>query len=391
MSDCYDVAVVGLGIIGAMATWRAAEYGAKVIAFEQFEPGHYHGASHGGSRIFRTLASEGAHYIPLAKASLSLYQELGARSGLELLGLCGGLTIASSKSDVITQALKNADAHGIPCESLTQQELRSRFPQFSLATDDVGLYEPSAGVIRPEASVLAAIEVAIRLGARIETHSQCIDIQASKTGRGLKLVTSTGMFYAAKVILATGGWFNDLAYRLDCSIRLQRSTLTWFKATEHPAAYESAAFPVFTYKSGLLQGWGIPDIDGMGVKVGVYSDSIRQKQWLERPEDTRDRQPDEKDLQPVRDFVAAALPGLSTIPAFTKLCMSTKTQDGDFIIGQSERLPDIVLCGGFAGHGFKHAPAVGLIASQLALGRATTIPFKVFDPDRFRSVIHQYN
>ncbi|WP_085695367.1 MULTISPECIES: N-methyl-L-tryptophan oxidase [unclassified Pseudomonas] len=383
MSDRFDVAVVGLGVMGAMATWQAAEQGAKVIAFEQFDPGHPNGASHGGSRIFRTLGAEGKHYVPLAKTSLALYQALGQKSGQPLLTLCGGLTVAPGESRLIADAMANAAAHGIPFECLTRQAMGLRFPQFSLASGDLGLYEPSAGVIRPEASVLAAIAVAVRQGARIERRSRCLDIQADRAGKPLKLITDTGTFNASKVILATGGWFNHFARKLDCPIRLQRSTLSWFKSLEDPSGYGPSSFPVFTYKSGALDGWGIPDIDGMGVKVGVSSASIEKKQWLDRPEDNKGRQPDDKELQPVSDFVAAALPGLSARPAFARPCMSAQAPDGDFILGQSDRLPGFVLCGGFAGHGFKHAPAVGLAAAQLALEGATTVPIQAFSPDRF--------
>ena len=40
------------------------------------------------------------------------------------------------------------------------------------------------------------------------------------------------------------------------------------------------------------------------------------------------------------------------------------------------------MLGGFGGHGFKHAPAVGEIAADLALGTEPRIPIDAFSPAR---------
>lgn len=61
----FDVAVVGLGALGSAAAYHAALNGAKTIAFEQFELGHVHGASHDTSRIVRT-SYEKPEYVALA-------------------------------------------------------------------------------------------------------------------------------------------------------------------------------------------------------------------------------------------------------------------------------------------------------------------------------------
>lgn len=63
--DHFDVAVVGLGVLGSGAAYYAAKKGAKVIAFEQFELGHVRGASHDTSRIVRT-SNFAPEYVALA-------------------------------------------------------------------------------------------------------------------------------------------------------------------------------------------------------------------------------------------------------------------------------------------------------------------------------------
>lgn len=69
--------------------------------------------------------------------------------------------------------------------------------------------------------------------------------------------------------------------------------------------------------------------------------------------------------------------------ASARACTDGRTPDGHFVLGVPAALPGTVVCGGFAGHGFKHAPAIGLAAAQLALEAATELPVGAFSPDRF--------
>ena len=54
----YDVAVIGLGALGAASLWRLAEQGVKVIGAEQSSPPHARGATHGKPRLFRPFCLE---------------------------------------------------------------------------------------------------------------------------------------------------------------------------------------------------------------------------------------------------------------------------------------------------------------------------------------------
>ncbi|MFE2164464.1 N-methyl-L-tryptophan oxidase [Streptomyces sp. NPDC059447] len=377
MERRYDVAVVGLGAMGAMAAWQAARAGATVIGLDRFAPGHEHGSSHGGSRIFRMLLFEGEQYVSLARTSLGLYRELEARSGTGLLDRCGGLLIGSHDGPAVAAARRS----GVPYEELDGDALRARFPQHAPAEGDVGLYEPTAGVIRPEAAVRAAVARARALGARIETGTRCLSLD--RDDRGTTITTDGGVHLARTVIVAAGCWTAGLLPELALPIRPQRSVLSWFRPAPGAAPdHGPGRFPVFVRRSGEWQGWGIPDVDGGGVKVGV-SGPASPKRWLSRPEANWDAAPSAAETGPVSAFVRAALPGLGPSVASSRACMDGRTPDGHFVLGIPAGLPGTVVCGGFAGHGFKHAPAIGLAAAQLALEAATELPVGSFSPDRF--------
>lgn len=90
--DHFDVAVVGLGVLGSGAAYYAAKKGAKVIAFEQFELGHVRGASHDTSRIVRT-SNFAPEYVALAKSAYKDWAELEKITGYQMLTTTGGVVL----------------------------------------------------------------------------------------------------------------------------------------------------------------------------------------------------------------------------------------------------------------------------------------------------------
>ena len=61
------------------------------------------------------------------------------------------------------------------------------------------------------------------------------------------------------------------------------------------------------------------------------------------------------------------MPGGAQTLREAKPCMYTLTPDENFVIDHHPDHKDLILCGGFSGHGFKFAPVVGEIAAELAL------------------------
>ena len=77
----FDVAVVGLGVMGAASLYRLAKRGVRAIGIEQFVPGHDRGSSHGETRIIRLVYFEHPSYVPLLREAYSLWRELEAEAG----------------------------------------------------------------------------------------------------------------------------------------------------------------------------------------------------------------------------------------------------------------------------------------------------------------------
>lgn len=364
--------------MGAMALWRLSQRGVPAIGIEQFGIAHDRGSSHGGSRIFRRLVFEGDAYLPVVDRAYDLWRELERQRGRVLLTTTGGINIGTIGGDLLRDAERVAAAGGLDVEVLDAHAIRRRFPQHDVFDDDAAVYEPGAGVLLPEAAIVEAIAAAKSNGADVLTDTVVDAIRTE--GDEVTIETAAATIVARRVIVATGAWFTDLIGEVVIPVRVQRSILHWF-ASDHPRDFGPDRFPVFIRESRHLNGWGIPDIDGRGTKVGI---SGHAKSWLRRPEDNWSP-PTPVDTAPVVAFTREALPGLDAHPSSAVPCMNAKTPDGDFIIGESSHAPGLILLGGFSGHGFKHATAIGDIAAALATDGACDIPIEGFAPDRFGS------
>ena len=64
-------------------------------------------------------------------------------------------------------------------------------------------------------------------------------------------------------------------------------------------------------------------------------------------------------------------------------CMYAQTPDEHFIIGKSALTDNVVVAGGFSGHGFKFCRVVGEIVADLATDGSTAHDVSLFDPLRF--------
>src|SRR3954468_22403660 len=93
MAMTYDVAVVGLGAMGAATLYQLAKRGLPVVGIDRHQPPHEHGSSHGETRITRRAVGEGADYVPLVTRSHAIWRELEQTTGMTLLVACGGLVV----------------------------------------------------------------------------------------------------------------------------------------------------------------------------------------------------------------------------------------------------------------------------------------------------------
>lgn len=373
------VAVVGVGSIGSMVLWRLAARGVPAVGFEQFSPGHDRSAAGGESRIFRSVNGDPAH-VPLLAHARRLWQELEADSGYPLLALHGALAIGPPSSTKIGDMRATARDHNLALEELSRDAMAQRFPQHVLESDEMGLFDPAGGFLRPELAVLAAATRARELGAEIRDYQRVTGIEPA--GSGVLVRTDDGADRFDRVVVTTGPWASQLLPDLPTRIEVRRPVQVWFAARDR-TKFAPTAFPIFS-RYGAMPCYGVPSADGLGVKLGL---GTRANASVPDP-DHLDRSVATADLEEHRETVSRVLPDVHPDPYRVSAYMEGYTEDGAALVGALPDLPSVVILVGFSGTGFKIASAMGDIGADLALtGESAALPEKM-RVERRRTVEH---
>jgi sarcosine oxidase len=374
----YDVVVVGVGSMGSAAVHTLAARGLSVLGLENFGPAHDQGSAHGGSRIIRQSYFEGPAYVPLLQRAFEGWRQLQEESGRDLLTECGGIYIGDPDNPVVTGSREAAAIHGLPHEVLDAAEIRSRFPTMRPSDHAVGVYEPNAGYVRPEETVLAGVDLARRYGADLHFHEPVTGWRVTPGG-GVEVNTSTGRFGADRLVLTPGAWTPRLLPGR-APILVERQVFYWFAPdfnTGVPYERYADGHPVYieeTDGNGLL--YGFPMIDGPhgGLKLAFY----RQNVGFTTPE-AIDRTIHADEVDAMRRRAVQLFPHLTGPLIKAATCLYASAPDDHFVIGLLDGMPQVVVACGFSGHGFKFVPVVGEIVADLVQNGTTAHDIALFD------------
>lgn len=374
-----QIGVIGLGAAGSAALWRSAARGADVIGFEQFTSGHDRGSSHGYSRVFKSVTPQGPQESALAHRAAGLWRELEAESGASVLHMTGGLSIGKPGSPLIGGLETVASETGLPLEYLDEAELRRRFPQHVIEAGDIGVIDPASGFLQPELAIRSEWELAQKHGARVVNAAV---IEVVPQNDSVLIVTAERSWEVGTAIVATGAWQRTVLPFLPLRLTPRRATLSWFRPKPgREALFTAEAFPVFTHEALGETGWGLPQFDEFGVKIGL---DFTEGYEIVDPSANK-KETEEWELARVRGFVAETIPDLEPVPAFSGGCMITMTPDEEFTIGIPKDHPRLVVLSACSGRGFKMSAAVGDVGAQLALTGEADLDLSPFSPDRFAS------
>ena len=159
-SSAHDLAVVGLGAMGAATAWQAAERGLRVLGLDRFAPPHTHGSTHAETRITRLAVGEGPQYLPFVARTHELWRELEQRTGVSpLLIETGGFIICPQQQqrqaqqgdesgaekrwfDFVGATEQVAREAGVEFHRRTPAEVRVAPPQLLLRDDEAVGFEP---------------------------------------------------------------------------------------------------------------------------------------------------------------------------------------------------------------------------------------------------------
>ena len=375
-----DAIVIGLGGMGASTAYQIAARGATVIGFDQFEPAHSRGSSHGASRIIRQAYYEHPGYVPLLMRAYDLWRKLEHDSGDDnLLQITGGIYFGTPNSATISGSLQSAVQYSLPYELLDAAEIHRRFPIFQVRADEVAVWEQNAGFVRPERAIQACLQQATQGGAELHFNEPVFGWEVTATGI-VRVTTGKGVYESARLILTPGGWAPEMFSGLKIPLVVQRHVMAWFNPVGGIGPFMPDQFPIYLWENNLHSiFYGFPAIDGPtgGAKIAMHTGGdICTPHSIDRTI----RPGDENEL---REQMSARLPALNGPLLSASTCMYTMTPDQHFIVGLHPSHTQVAIAGGFSGHGFKFVPVIGEILADLTLRGKTAHPINFLSPERF--------
>jgi sarcosine oxidase len=376
MSRRFDAIVVGVGAMGAATCYHLARRGQRVLGLEQFDIPHNLGSSHGQSRIIRLAYYEHPDYVPLLLRAYELWDELETVSGEQFLHLTGGLYAGPAGCELVHAAAETASVHGLEHQIYTADRVRRRFPQFALPDGFEALWEPRAGLLRPERAIAAYARAAMQAGAEIHAREP---LQAwHATPDEVIVQTACDEYRAPQIVFTAGAWTGKLLSELGATLRVTRQPMLWFWPSD-PAKFTTSNMPIWAIdrpEGGIY--YGFPMLPGdVGLKAA------RHHPGEPTDPDHVDRSLHPVDLEEVEEAVVRYLPeGIGPLVS-SAICLYTNSPDHHFILGRHPAMPRVTLAAGFSGHGFKFASVVGEILADLSVSGATRHPIGFLSPARF--------
>jgi sarcosine oxidase len=359
----YDAIVLGVGGMGSAALYHLARRGARVLGIERFDIAHDRGSSHGLSRIIRLPYWEHPDYVPLVRRARELWRDLERAAGERLLIVTGSIDGGPRDGRMIRGSLSACRTHDLEHELLDAAALAKRFPGYRLPPDHVAVFQPDGGFLRPERCVVAHAAAARAHGASVQTHERAIGWSVAD-GR-VEVATDRGEYHAAHLVITAGPWLPAVVPALAPRLMVERQVVIWTRPLR-PELFTAESFPVFYIETPHGAFYGFPADAERGFKIGKY----HHRREATDPESV-DRTVSSEDEATLREGLSHYFPDANGPTLSASTCLFTNTPDEHFVVDRLPGHPEVVVAGGFSGHGFKFCSAVGEMIADLVLDESS--------------------
>jgi sarcosine oxidase len=371
----FDVIVLGLGAMGSSTLYQLSKRGGSVLGIDQFSPPHVEGSTHGDTRITRLAIGEGEEYVPLVIRSHEIWPEIERESGKQLRFRTGGLVISSEAKggslhveNFFGKTVAAAGKYGIAHEILHASDIRKRFPQFNVADDEIGYFEPEAGYLIPEECVKAQIALAESRGAAVHRNEKVLGFTSD--GSKVRVETDRSAYTARDLVITAGAWLPGLIGKEYSQLfKVYRQVLYWFDIQESERdLFAPDRCPIFIWElQGKKHGiYGFPAVDGPAGGVKIATEQLENTTTPETVDPTVTKSEIEEMYE---TSVAPYFPGLSHRSLRAATCLYTSTAGARFLIDTHPEYTNITIVSPCSGHGFKHSASIGeAVAERIATG-----------------------
>jgi len=361
-----SVVVIGAGAFGGWTALHLREMGHDVTLVDAYGPGNSRATSGDETRQIRCGYGDRLLYARSALRAMTAWREREQQFGVALLNPTGRLQLAPAWTPSLKATQATLSTLGVPFETMTDGDLRKRYPQMNPEGMGVGLLEPGAMVIRAKQAMLAVSQAFVRAGGTLRVAR--VQPGTVEGGRMVDLRVDDGSRLAADAfVFACGPWLPKLfPGLLGSRIQVPGRDVLYFGL---PAGDLRLAFPNFPNYSEERY-YGFASIDGRGFKVCPTSGTTSFDP------DVDERIISATEVRRARAYLAQRFPSLANQPITeSRVCQLENTADEHFIIDRHPEMGNVLLAGGGSGHGFKHGPVIGQYIAKRALGEPTDADF----------------
>lgn len=221
MNNKAGIIIIGGGLLGCATAYQLAKRGVKNITL--YERNDIASQASARAACLLTRARTKTDIMKLVQETYDCIHEIEELTGESLeLQQCGSITVASgetSKNGLI-QLRQAAGSFGIPCETISPDQIKQYLPWMETTTVLEGLYMPTDSYIDSAMLCCGYAKAARALGVTINSRRGVKEILCEDNQvKGVELENGTKQF-APIVVNAAGAWANLLSYPLGVGLPL---------------------------------------------------------------------------------------------------------------------------------------------------------------------------
>jgi sarcosine oxidase subunit beta len=372
LKNFSDVVIVGGGIMGASAAYYLAKRGASDVTLLERDllAQATTGLSVGG---IRQQFSHPAN-IRLSQHSVRVFENFKEEFGVDICFHKAGYLFLAQKEKTWSDFLSSVETQremNVPVEVLTPEEIKSRWPYLRVDDLEGGTFGPEDGYADPYLVAMGFADQARRLGVRVEEKTEVTGIRV-KDGRVEGVETTRGPISAPVVVNVAGPWAGEVARMAGLDLPVKPFRRQVFATSPFGAIPRPVPMVIDQDLTFYFRGEEPNIIMGMSdsEEPSSFNTHVDRAVMENVSEAAVHRAPILEKAEIIRGWG-----GLYTI-----------TPDDNPIIGAAPSVEGFFCAIGFSGHGFQHAPAVGLIMSELILSGRSSFDLKPFAYDRFDGI-----
>lgn len=371
MNKTADAVIVGGGIIGtAVAFYLAKSNFGKIILLEKealLGTGATSKAAGGIRAQFVTKDN-----IQMSMLSEKLFVKFKEETGHEaLFDQVGYMFLVKDDKDVETfnKSYELQKSLGLNVEMLKPEEIGKYAPHVSLDGVQFATFCHDDGLGDPHEFLSGYEKASRQLGVEYMFEAEVKSIETN--GEAITSVTTTqGTIETPLVINCAGPFAKEIGKMVGAEVKVEpvrRQIITTgelsFVEPFFPMVVDvSSGLYCHKESKGMLFGWADKDVKpSYDISVDPdYTDTILEK--------ALDLIPQLEEAELANEWAG----------------LYETTPDHRAIIGWEPAVKGMFHVTGFSGHGFMHAPAAGLITSQILNGKDPEIDISSYRPDRFK-------